>query len=70
MRADQFAEGPKEVYFLSRYRISLLLNSGHVSRWIHLEMEINGYLLKQKGLELCTCELLKHLAFRIIKDVP
>lgn len=36
-----------------------------------LEMEINGYLLKQKGLELMpSVNYSSNLAFRIIKDVP
>lgn len=70
VRTAQFVEGPKEVRPLCSYRIPLLLSSGHVSRWVHLEMEINGYLLKQKGLGLHRSGWLKHSASRIIEDAP
>lgn len=69
-RDAHFAEAQKKVPFFFSYWIPLLLNSNHVSRWTLLEMEINGYLLKQKGLGIGTSGWLKHSAFRIIKDGP
>lgn len=58
----------KEARCSSRYWIPLHLNSGHGSRWPPLEMEINGYLLKQEGLRLQVSGWLKHPAFRITED--
>lgn len=62
------AAGPKGLSFSSRYWIPFLLNSGHLSRCTQLEMEINGYLMKQRGLWLYASGWLKHPALRIIKD--